>query len=339
MKKREPLQKKENVIFFPDLDKRLLEKGLDKLKQKKYRESIQLLNQAIQLNPESEDIHVGLVLANYEAGNYSEANGLAKNMLQTGIGNYFQVVDMYIMILVQQHKYSEIVMTVEALLEEKEVPSEKLEHFMKMLQFSRKMADSAPEQQEIMQQEPIKEFELDLYSVKDPGEQVHIAGRLASSNVRVYIQEIADFLASDTGDSFFKTMLLTVLKEQDYDKDVLVKKFARQVVIIPKELFDVHSHPDLLASSEFVVRILEHEDPILLDSIKQLMERYFFLLYPYRTEMGNPQTWAAAFHFVALAYFGQDQELLQIAELYGVEEKEVEMAVGLIEGIEEKSSS
>lgn len=335
MKKRERIKKEDNVILFPDLDKRLLEKGLDRLKQKKYREAIELLQSARYLDPDSEEVNVGLVLAYFESGNLTEANQLAKEMLQIGIGEYFKIVDMYIMILVQQHKHDEIVMTIEALLEEKQVPTDKLDHFMKLLQFSRKMADSAPESFENERQQQVENVELDLYSYTDPGEQVQIAGQLSHSNVRAYMTELTEFLSSEKGDPFFKTMLLNVLMEQDYEKEILVEKFARQVLCTPDQLFDVHEHPDLLAITDRVRDVVENENPILFESIKQLLDRYFFLLYPLRIEAGKPVVWAAAFHYTASAYFGQENDFDQIIDLYHVEETEVTTAADLIGKIEE----
>lgn len=345
MKKRERFEKKGNVILFPNLDKRLVEKGLDKLKQKNYSAAIELLSQAGQLDPENEDVFVGLVLAYFEAGNYKEANNLAKKMLQAGIGDYFEIVDMYIMILVQQHQYREIMITIEALLEEREVPSDKLEHFMKMLQFSRKMADSVQEQTEQdreleqMDTPQTNNLEFDLFTIIDPGEQVQLAGQLASSNVRAYIERIASYLASEYGDPFFKTMLLTILKEQDYDKEIILKKFDREENLTPNHLFDVYSHPDFLHCVQISEAALVNEDPILFESIKQLMERYFFLVYPFRIETGDSKAWAAAFHFIVLSYFGQEHELEQIAKLYSANTGEVRSAVDLISRIEENSSS
>ncbi|WP_318508151.1 hypothetical protein [Bacillus sp. T3] len=177
-----------------------------------------------------------------------------------------------------------------------------------------------------------------MFSIIDPGEQVQLAGQLASSNVRAYIDELADYLESDAGDPFFKTILLTVLKEQDYDKKVLVKKFSRQVAITPNQLFEVDSHPDYQACVRIVEAELENEDPILLDSIKQLMERYFFLLYPFRTETGSATDWSAAFYFIASAYFGLEKEMDQVLELYGANDSAVRDAVELIGRIEENSS-
>lgn len=340
MNKRDQSNKDNNIILFPNLEKRLLERGLEQLQRKNFTEAINLLSQANELNPDDEDINLGLVVANFEAGNLAEANQRAKNMLQLGLGEYFTIVDMYIMILVQQNNYAEIVITIEALLEEREVPAEKLEHFMKMLHFSRKMAETLPESQVAndTKNNPIKDFRVDLFSIKDPGEQVHVAGLLANSNVRACILEISEFLSSDEGDPFFKTILLTVLKEQEYDKEIIVKKHSRDLVLVPESLFEVHNHPDFLACMKISSEKLENDDPILLDSIKQLMERYFFLIYPFRIENGQPQIWASAFHFVASSYFGLELELEEIANLYEVNDADILDAVEQISTIEEISS-
>ncbi|NMD70671.1 tetratricopeptide repeat protein [Bacillus sp. DNRA2] len=340
MNKRDQSNKDNNIILFPNLEKRLLEKGLDQLQRKNFSEAINLLSQANELNPDDEDINLGLVVANFEAGNLAVANQRAKHMLQLGIGEYFTIVDMYIMILVQQNNYAEIVITIEALLEEREVPAEKLEHFMKMLHFSRKMAETQPETQIANETltNPIKDFQLELFSIKDPGEQVHVAGQLANSNVRASILEISEFLSSDQGDPFFKTILLTVLKEQEYDKEVIVRKYSRDLALIPESLFEVHNHPDFLACIKISSEKLENDDPILLDSIKQLMERYFFLIYPFRIENEEPHIWASAFHFVASSYFGQELELEEIANFYEVKDTDILGAIEQISTIEEISS-
>jgi tetratricopeptide (TPR) repeat protein len=338
MKKREQPLKKNNIVLFPDIDKRLMEKGLEFLEQKKFLEAIEFLTEAKKYNPDHEEIYIGLVLSYFESGNLHEAKKLAKEMLQTGVGDYFQIVDMYIMILVQQHQYQEIISVIEALLEEKEVPGDKLEHFLRMLQFSKNMAEKSPmEPESYYGEQHDHDLELDLFAIVDPSEQVHMAGRLANSNVRNYIDEVSEYLGWDSGDPFFKTMLLNVLKEQDIDKEIMVKKFGRSQHVIPNQLFDVHSHPDFLAISDYVASVLENEDPVLLESIQKLMERYFFLFYPFKTEVQERETWAAAFHFVASQYFGQEETLDQIAKFYLSEGNNVERAIELIARIEEIS--
>jgi tetratricopeptide (TPR) repeat protein len=338
MKKRERLIKKDNVILFPELDKRLLEKGLERLEEKQFREAIEYLSNAREINPDNEDIYIGLVLANFELGNFQRANDLAKEMLQTGIGDYFQVVDLYIMILVQQHQYEEIIVTIEALLEEKEVPSEKLDHLTRMLQFSRKMVDEKQEESNgELEREEAKQ-ELKLFSILDPKEQIHVAAMLSNKNVRAYLDEVTTFLAAPLGEPFFKTMLLNVLKEQEYEREVVVAKFGMKEVVVPFELFGLHHHPDYSPIYHQISQVLENDDPILLENIKQLMDRYFFLLYPFRLEPLSVSSWAAAFHYTGLTYFGMEQPLSELELLYDSEEESIRSAIALISRIEEFSS-
>lgn len=119
MGKRERKNQNNKIILFPGLEKRLLEKGLESFQQKRYQESILFFEEAMEMEPENTDVHIGLVLAYYEAGELEKAKELANKMLQTGIGDYIQVMDLYLMILVQLHQYSEIAAMIEVLLEER----------------------------------------------------------------------------------------------------------------------------------------------------------------------------------------------------------------------------
>lgn len=338
MKKRERLIKKDNVILLPDLDKRLLEKGLEQLQQKKYHEAIQLFSEAQQLNPDNQDIYIGLALAYFELGNLPEAMLLAKEMLQIGIGDYFKIVDLYIMILVQQHQYEEIIATIEPLIEEKEVPADKLEHFMELLQFSRKMIEENQDTREEMPENQVNLGEIDLFSLQDLKDQVHFAANLANSNVRAIINEIAAYLTAADGQPFFKTMLLTVLKEQEYENELTVSKFGRELVVVPLELFELDMHPDYQPIYELVEKELENEDPVLLENLKQFMDRYFFLIYPFRVVYYSPTSWATAFHHICLSYLGMDKPLMELASKYGTNETEVSAVITLIGQIDEFSS-
>ena len=338
MKKRDRLIKKDNVILLPDLEKRLLEKGLDRLERKHYQEAIEFLSDARELDPDNVDVYIGLVLAYFEMGNLQDANALAKEMLQSGIGEYFQVVDLYIMILVQQHHYEEIILTIEALLEEKEVPTDKLEHFTRMLEFSRKMVDEKLEQPEESFETQESKNQLNLFSLQDPKDQIHVAAMLSNKNVRFYINEITDYLLSLEGQPFFKTMLLNVLKEQEYEKEVTVTKFGLKQLVIPINLFEPHLHPDYSPIYRRMAEELENDDPVLLENITQLMDRYFFLLYPFRIEPIGNNSWAAAFHYTGLAYLGLEKPLSEFLGLYECEERSVSTAIALIGVIEEFSS-
>jgi len=329
---------KDNIVLFPGLERRLLEKGVEYLHAKKYRQALEYLEQARDLGEKNSEVYTGLVLAHFESGHPQEAKVIAGEMLKEGIGDYIQVMDLYIMIMVQLNEYEEIITTIEALLEEQEVPKDKFEHFSKMLHFSRKMADGQQDFQEMeaFVQERGSE-RLSLFSYQDPKDQMQIAARLAKENVRPYIHEIKLYLESKEGHPFQKSMLLNILREQEYDKEVEVEKLGMKEVFLPSELPEIHEIQKLLDVSQLLESSLENDDPILYENIKSLIERNFFLLYPFNPKPAKAEAWAAAYHFLANEYFGLDGSIESYANQYGATVEETAEALEFIKLIEEIS--
>lgn len=337
MKKRERAKRIDNVIFLPGLEKRLTDKGLESLHMKKFAEAISLLEEAREHDPENGDILIGLVLAYFEASSFKKAKALAKEMLLKGIGDYFQMVDLYLTILIQLHEHQEIVATLEALLEEKAIPPEKHDHFLTILQFSRRMAEhDLPEVNEDLSEEGNPKT-LNLLGLDNLNEQMLVISRLAEKNIRPYIPEIADFLNADQGHPFLKTMLLTLLKEQEYDREITVTKFNSPLKIIPNELHEINSQPKMKEIVSLLEDILESSNPVLFDNIIGMVERIFFISYPFDLEPENPAAWAAAFHFIASDYFGINPKISNISSDYHVSIKKVEKALVQINKLEEIS--
>ncbi|MDP4171507.1 MAG: tetratricopeptide repeat protein [Bacillota bacterium] len=342
MKKRERATSKDNVIFFPELDKRLTEKGLESLQMKKFNEAIVLLNDAKEMDPENGDILIGLVIAYFEAGRLKEAEELCKGMLNRGIGDYYQMVDLYLTILIQLHEYGEIVSTLEALMEEREIPAERKNHFLTILQFSKRMVENPPniminEREKILQQQEEQLQELNLFSLQDPREQLLLVSKLANENVRPYIEDIKAYMISEEGHPFLKTMLLNILKEQEYDKVIVVVKFGKEENFIPSDLPDLYSQTEMKSITQQLSDQLEHHDPVLFENVKSLVERYFFSSYPFPLDPAETRAWAAAFHLTALDYHGMDKSLDEISEKYSVTLSQIELAIGRIKEFEEIS--
>jgi tetratricopeptide (TPR) repeat protein len=336
MKKREQLKRKDNVIFFPDLEKRLMDKGLESLENKKYNEAIPLLEGARELDPDNDNILIGLVLSYFEAGAYKKAKALANEMLLKGIGDYFQMVDLYLTVLIQLHEYQEIVTTIEALLDEKEIPPDKHDHFLTILQFCRRMAET--HQSSTEEEETIPEAQgLDLFSKNNLNDQMLVATSLAEKNIRPYVEEIADYLKSEKGHPFLKTMLLTLLKEQEIDRELVVRKFELEQIVIPTSLPEVRVQPRMIEVKELLADRLESDNPVLYESTIGMVERTFFISYPFELEPENLAAWAAAFHIMAQEYLGFELNNSKIASEYGTATYEVEKAREQIEGMEEIS--
>ncbi|WHX99514.1 tetratricopeptide repeat protein [Neobacillus sp. DY30] len=337
MKKRERAKRKDNVIFLPGLEKRLTDKGLESLQNKRYQEAITLLEEAKEHDPENSDILIGLVLAYFEAGAYIKARDLANEMLLKGIGDYFHMVDLYLTILIQLHEYQEIVSTIEALFDEKEIPPERHDHFLTILQFSKRMADNS--QQEIMEEakEETHLKKLNLSSLKTLNEQMLAISSLAEKNIRPFLDEIKEYLNSESGHPFLKTILLTLLKEQEYDKEISVKKFSEDLSVVPTELPDIQTQPKMKEIEKILETKLENSDPVLFENMKGMVERIFFIAYPFELRPEAVSAWAAAFHLLVLDYFGGDPDMDDISAEYEISPITIEQALVKIKELEEIS--
>lgn len=335
-KKRERAKRKDNIVFFPGFEKRLADKGLESLQNKRFLEAIKLLEEAKEHDPENTDVLIGLVLAYFEGAAYPKAKALASEMLLKGIGDYFQMVDLYLTILIQLHEYQEIVTTIEALLDEKEIPPEKHDHFLTILQFSRRMADNKHPEQEENEPEPANK-RLNLLNLASLNEQMLVISSLAERNIRPYIEEIKEYLSSESGHPFLKTMLLTLLKEQEYDKQIKVSKFNMEINAVPIELPDVQYQPRTTQVVKLLEDQLESSDPILFENIKGMAERTFFISYPFNLMPNETPAWAAAFHLLAQDYFGIEPDLTKISTEYKVSPENIEQAINQIRKIEEIS--
>jgi len=337
----------EKIILFPNVERRLAEKGIEALQGKNYREAVELLEQAYEFDPDNHDVMAALLLAYFEAGAFRKAKELCREMILTGAGDYFQLTEMYLSILIQLHEYKEITDVLEALFEEREVPDSKREHFQTILQFCKRMAENEPAQKyvfdqvdaqpEAEEQVEIRPGELDFYNITDLKEQVVIAGKLASQPVGPLLPEITAFLEADTGHPFLKTMLLNVLKEQQFDNRFTVKKFGEELKVLPAELPELHLIPIEVKTVRLLEDELMHSEPVLLESVLSLVHRHYMAVYPFELKPGSPPAWAAAFHFTALAYLGTAPEMDAIAEIYQAEEGDVQKAVKWIEKVEEIS--
>jgi tetratricopeptide (TPR) repeat protein len=337
MKKRERAKRKDNIIFLPGLEKRLTDKGLESLHNKRYQEAITLLEEARVHDPENSDILIGLVLAYFEAGAYSKAKDLANEMLLKGIGDYFHMVDLYLTILIQLHEYQEIVSTIEALFDEKEIPPDRHDHFLTILQFSKRMADNS--QQEPMEEaiEETKPKKLNLVSLKSLNEQMTVISSLADKNIRPFMDEIKEYLNSESGHPFIKTMLMSLLKEQEYDKNVVVKKFSEDLNVVPTELPDIQTQPRMKEIEDILEAKLENSDPVLFENMKGMVERIFFISYPFEFKPDAARAWAAAFHLLVLNYLGGDSNVDDISDEYEISSEKIEQALAKITELEEIS--
>lgn len=331
MKKDKRLVKKENIIYFPGLPQRLLAMGIEQLESKNYEMAANMLMQAREHNPDSAEIETALVVAFFEMGNYLDARSLCENMLNRGIGEYFEIIDIYLMVLIQLKEYKKAAETINALIEEKEVPLDKLEHYEKLLQFSEKRSGI-----EIRQLITKHENDKILTSTNIQEQILDIAG-LMNVNIHPYVGELTNYLRDSEQHPFVQTMILNLFKEHGMEKKVMVEKFHYKEEVVPTEICSLFETPFYMELKDWLQKNIEQENPTLYEQIKTILDKHFFLLYPFELEPANVMWWMAAYHTLGHELYGELTNIDKISKSYNIKSADLRNCLEFLHYLEEIS--
>ncbi|MFE4810424.1 tetratricopeptide repeat protein [Peribacillus simplex] len=326
------------IIAFPNLGERLIVKGLDELGNRNFKAAAQLFRQAREYEPENDEVCMGLVVALVELEYYQESKELCIEMLNKGIGDYFQLINIYLMVLLQLGEHQEMVTTIELLFEESQIPFDKEEHFEKMLQFSKRALEDKREEKERQNQQLSEELQEDeLFEGKTDNEMLMVISKLTNINIRPFIPQIVEFLQKDEGHPFFKTMLLNILIDQEYKEEVTLKKFDQSKSVIPSELKSLKETDFYKKVTGLTEEEISQDNPSLFEMVHSLIERHSFLLFPFEPGPESLPAWAAAYHALAEEYMTGEVSMRELADLYHADEESVADIISYIKEIEEIS--
>ncbi|MFF2458693.1 tetratricopeptide repeat protein [Peribacillus simplex] len=326
------------IIAFPNLGERLIVKGLDELGNRNFKAAAQLFSQAREYEPENDEVCMGLVVSLVELEYYQESKELCIEMLNKGIGDYFQLINIYLMVLLQLGEHQEMVTTIELLFEESQIPFDKEEHFEKMLQFSKRALEDKKEEKERQNQQLSEELQEDeLFEGKTDNDMLMVISKLTNINIRPFIPQIEEFLQKDEEHPFFKTMLLNILIDQEYNEEVTLKKFNQSKSVIPSELKSLKETDFYKKVTGLTEEEISQDNPSLFEMVHSLIERHSFLLFPFEPGPESLPAWAAAYHALAEEYMTGEVFMRELADLYQADEESVADILSNIKEIEEIS--
>jgi tetratricopeptide (TPR) repeat protein len=327
-------QQTNNIVLFPNLHERLVTKGLAELSNKDFKRAAQLFMQAREYDYDNYEMNMGLLVSLVEIQQYEEARRLCHELLRKGIGDYFQIMSIYLMVLLQLSEHKEMVETIELLFQENQIPFDKIEHFEKMLDFSKKVLEERKNANEWHEKNLQKRLQQEgVFEDKSDQELLDVITKLSQMNIRPFILEIQQFLQQKETHPFFKTMLLNVLKEQDYSQPIELFKFSKVISIIPTALPDVKENDYFKKVVTLLESELLHSDPSLLDMIQSLIERHQFLLYPLEVEQ-DVTVMAAAYHALTEEYMTGQDICEEVTAMYKTNVRKVRECITYLKEIE-----
>lgn len=292
------------VIPFPHLGELLMKKGMEAMEDKNYKEAYRFFDQGSQMEPDHEDINIGLALSLVELGRYQEAKVIIKRMMDQGIGDYFHVINIYLMILLQLNEHKEIIAVIEALFEEQQVPSDRAESLENLLAMSKRIVGQQEDLSQPSQAEGLPIDEAEVLRILEDGtieEQLYILSSLSNQNIRPWADVLCQYLIEERH-PFLKTLALTLLREQEVARTVELNKFGERWMVNIEELPQVEETEFLKILQNELSEKLEHNDPIMYEQAMEMVKRHNILLYPLNID--HLSIWGEAYERVVKEAYG-----------------------------------
>lgn len=326
------------IIPFPNLEDRLLNNGMEALKEKRYKDALQFFNQFTAYNQSYPEVQVGIVVCLLELGLYEDAKEKCERLLQEDIGDYFNVMQIYITILIQLSEYDKVVTILEALFEEEKVPPEYAGELFHLLEFSRKSSNR------LYGSSSQIESAVNIQALGHILENGNISEQLqAIQNLRkeTTISEIMEVLKNVVGDRHthpvIQSMVLQLMIEKGIHESVVIQKFDWTMKLDLDEVIEIFEHPFTIQVLNKLEDILIHENPTLFDAVKELWERFLFVLFPFQPKPLDLNVWAGALHKFGYQLFGIDISDEEIEDIYHVEINRINQACQQILEVEKLS--
>jgi len=331
----------DNVILFPGLVAKLVEKGMASLKEKKYYDALTYFKQSTELEAKHPQARYGLVITNIELRQLEEAKKHCESMLNEGIGDYYDVLQVYVSLLVQLGDHQEVVDLLEVVIAEEKLPPKMAESFFHLLDFSRQMTEGFDEIDEELDRKghsleiaPSRQELIETLEKGDPDQQWGAIKQLSHYDPNDVEEVYRTFLKGKQNQPVLKSYLLQTLKEMNIKGEFEVHKFGESYNVNIQELESVFHKKFGTTVLRRLEQILGQENPSLFEMMQQVWWHYLFAIYPKSPEPLHIEVWSCALHYMGLNLLEDENSFAEILNKYEANEPEVKQALIHLKEIE-----
>ncbi len=324
-----------NLIPFPNLNTRLLEKGVQLLRKKDYRKAMDLFEQLLKLEPLHSQGAYGLAVCYVELEHYEKAETLTDSMMKQGIGNYYDVLKLHLTILIQQHDYEKVVSTIQAVLSEDNPPPEVHETLVHLSDFAQiRMTENIEEHPHKIPFSPNIKEDLESQQVERQWQGIQKGKTFVTEEV---VHNYIEYLKSEVGDPFLKSMVIQILIENGHKGPIQVRKFDSEFTVDLKETQLFFEGFSTLVK-EKLDDVLASNNPSLLEVSKQIWEHFAIAVFPKQVDPNLPNVWAAACFVLAHQLSGMELNLEDLEIYFDVTKESIARPLTQLKSIEERRS-
>lgn len=289
-----------NVILFPKWQKILEEESIAAIKEKKFDEALDKLNDLLSYQVKNHDIYTGKLICLMELERFDEAQELCEALIEEKDKYYYQYIHIYLTLLFQTNQYENLMEIVEDELEKGKVPSHLKESFNQLYSMSEKLSLSVITERSNLYLEEL----YDAVNQDNHMEQWRLIHKLRKMGTALN-EKVASLLVNDHVHPLNKSAIVLWMKQQNISKPVEVHKFGIEMKVIPNETPDMKQ--SIIADHiENRISEVEQSNPSLYSVMETLLGHFLYVMYPITPPVEDADYIAEALHTIGNEYLNME---------------------------------
>lgn len=314
-------RKKGNIVPFPGTVDKLITDGLHALKQADKSKAESFFQEALIHEPEHEEAAYGLLLAYAETNQLTKARLLAEDMMKKDSGDYYEILQVYVSVLAQLEQYEEVIVTLEAVMDEESIPPKLRTELEYLLTVSKNMQRTIIETEEESRlpitYEASEPDWVPLLRSGSPEEKMAVLQELRQHRSLKSLPYIQTLLTSEHTSPLLKSFLVLLLKDWEVERTIEVHKLKRQGEFSPETLPDINNSTSYLEATAALDQVIGDKDPTLMQHIIHLLQQMLLYYYPFPPSVQIPAL-SAMLHYEAAVQSGYEMEVEATCQSYDV---------------------
>ena len=281
-KKNPPLIKDENVIVFPGLIEKYVEKGLRFAEENNFLEAVTCFDEANKYIELSDMVQSVYILSLLEAGRAEDAKKLCETLHEEKSPFFEQVIELYLTILLDLKEYKQLIELLDVLIKDSTYTFMQKKNFKQLRELSVKMlADSTEVGGEVTEARIDREnFQLDQFLKLPFGQQELLLQDAFQTDIKELTNEFINIIESPDTIPTIKSLALLLLGAAGVESRVTVEKFGFKELVNPT-LPPERTAVDRVEPIKDTIEKLLDKDPSKLQMTSEMVHRHAYALFPF----------------------------------------------------------
>lgn len=294
----------QNVVLFPKRQQEMEDKAFRALQEKRYKEALKTFDSLLYYGIDRQEITLGKLTCFIELGKQEEAEEMCEELIARKDQDYYSYIHIYATLLFQAHKYQQVAEELEEVLTHKNIPEPFHAQLEKLHQVNQNLMQEQVEEHSISTKRELEE----AIRKEDTIAQWHLLNHLHQTNLKTYLNLFQEMLVNDKVHPVIKSVIVGLLQSESIDLEIEVEKFKKKMSINPNTYPYMTDHPFRKQLRQSLEN-LEQENPSFYTFAEQLMDRYFYVNYPFAPDLSKVSVMKQALLALVQISFDPDQTI------------------------------